>query len=155
MKKSNVLLIGGAVVAGLLLIGYQKVQDFTAVFDRMNIYPSGLRNFKIKGLKEITFDLDITLKNNSGTAFSLNGIYLAKLKRVVITRNGEYIATANLNLETIEIPALSSIIIPNVPVVANTAGLVMNLFSSEQISIDQLGISAIVEVLGREYTIEN
>ena len=155
MKTGKVLLIGSAaVVAGILLYGYKKAQDFSEVFDKMKIYPAGISNIKF-GLQQITFDLDVSLKNNSSTAFSLSGVYIAKLKRIVISNHGDYIATANVNLEAIEIPALTTRTITNIPVVANLGGLLMNILQNPQLSVEQLGITAVFEVLGTEYTIEN
>ena len=155
MNLKKVLIASGIALAGMAFLGYQKVQNLKSVFDRMTIRPSGLSNIKVIGLSTLRFDLSIKITNPTNEAFSVSGISLATFKRIMVYRKGEYLGMATINLGEIEIPAGQTIEIKNVPFEAATINVLKNLLTIESLSIDQLTMVAVVEVLGTEYTIEN
>src|SRR5690606_30878408 len=133
MKTKTIIIASGLILGGIALAAYQKVQTLKAVFDRMSIYPSGLRNVRA-GLTYFTFKLDITLKNPTNEAFSVTGASIVRFKRILAYRNGHFLGMATLDLEEIEIPAASSIEITNIPFEVSPENVMKNILTIEGFS---------------------
>lgn len=154
MRAKKVVIIAAVAITAIALMAYKKVTDYRAVFDKMQIRPSGVSNISIQLLK-LKFNLSLKIVNPTGTAFGVSGLGLAKLKRIIIKYDGNYLATANTNLESFELPAYNETIIENIPIEADNINLLGQLFTATTLTVDKLGISAVIEFLGTEYTIDN
>lgn len=154
MKTKSIIIASGLILGGFALAAYQKFKTLKAVFDRMSIYPSGLRNVRA-GLHYFTFKLDITIKNPTNESFSVTGASIARFKRILAYRNGHFLGMATLNLEEIEIPATGSIEIKDIPFEVSPENVMLNILTIEGFSMEQLTFVGVVEVLGKEYIIES
>jgi len=157
MKGSTLLIVGGLAIAGILAFTANKVIVMKAVFDKMKIWPSNIRNFKIS-LTEISFSLDFMIQNPTNQNFSVTGGSLVKIKRVSAYRNGKFIGVAEVNLKEIDIPAESTVNLDNLPFKISIQNVLDNLATISDFTVASLmtglTIQAAVEVLGVEYLIE-
>jgi hypothetical protein len=142
---------GGLILLGSILVGYNKVSQLAETFNKIAIAPYGVRNIRI-GFNEIKFDLDIILKNNDINDFYVTGSVAATLTRIEILYKGSIIGTAFVNISEIGIPAYSSTILKNIPIVIPTAQIINNLPNLQDIQ-NNLTIIGYVEVLGSEHQI--
>lgn len=154
MKAKTVFIGVGLFLAGLAYVGWQKIQALKAVFDKMTIRPSGISGISLN-LEYFTFKLSFEIHNPTAEAFSVTGASIAKIKRILVYRSGKFLGQATLNLEELDIPAISSIEIKNVPFQVSVQNIVENLSTIQDLKLSDLTIVCIVEVLGKEYVIEN
>ncbi|QEE49635.1 hypothetical protein FUA48_08575 [Flavobacterium alkalisoli] len=152
MKAKTIIIAASIALAGIAIIGYNKVKTLKAIFDQMTIEPSGIRNFKYT-VSKITFNLDITITNPTQEAFSVSGASLASLKRVMVYMGDKFIGMATVNLDAIEIPPQASLTVKNIPLEVATENAI-GLLSVQNLSLDIFNIMAVVDVFGNEYTIE-
>lgn len=153
MKTKHLLIGGGVAIAALALYGYKKVVDLTATFDAMTIKPSSIRKIKLSW-SSLTFNLDIRINNPTAQDFAVNGL-VATLKSIVINYKGKYLGTAVVNIDEIMIPKFSSLVIRDLPIIIENSELLENIWTITDLTINDLTITAVVEVLGSEYTISN
>lgn len=153
MKLKHILIASGLFIGAAAAFGYQKVKNLQAIFDKMSIKPVDISGLNV-GAVRIKFKLDIKIVNPTNEYFSVSGASVARLKTLSIFRNGDYLGTANLDLEEIDIPANSYKLLKYVPFEVDTLNLVTNIFSMASVDISQLTIVATVDVLGTEYIIE-
>ena len=153
MKTRTILITAGAVIAGLALVGWQKIKTLKAVFDRMSIRPSGISAF-VPGLVKITFRMSFKITNPTNEAFSVTGASIATLKRIKAYYNGRFMGMADVNLTEIDIPSNSYVELKNIPFTVATENLLDTILTVDEINLNNLTIHAIVEVFGNEYLIE-
>ena len=156
MKTKTIVIAASLAVAGLIAIGYAKVKTLTAVFDKMTSWVSGISNFKVAS-GQATFNLNVTIKNPTDTDFTVSGLYVAKVKRVLVYMQGQYLATATVNMDAIDIPAYSQKEISNIPFSTSIENTLVTVLSSvlggQTLSLNNLTIVTVIEVLGQEYNI--
>lgn len=153
MKTKHLLIGGGVAIAALALYGYKKVVDLTATFDAMTIKPSSIRKIKLSW-SSLNFNLDVRINNPTAQDFAVNGL-VATLKSIVINYKGKYLGTAVVNIDEIMIPKFSSLVIRDLPIIIENSELLENIWTITDLTINDLTITAVVEVLGSEYTISN
>lgn len=157
MKASTLLIVGGLAVAGIIAFTANKVIVLKAVFDKMKIWPTNIKNFKIS-LTEISFSLDFNIQNPTNQNFSVTGASIVRIKRVSAYRNGTFIGVAEVNLTEIDIPANSVVPLQNLPFKISVQSVLDNLATLSDFTVASLmtglTIEAVVEVLGTDYVIE-
>ena len=153
MKTKTIIIAAGVGAAALAYWAYRKVNSLKAVFDNMQIWPSKVSNIKF-AYPILSFNLDIAVKNPTDTSFSLTGVGVAKLSRIVVSRNGAFLGQADVDMQAIEIPAFSTSTIQNLPFKVSLLNVLSNVLADTNIDINQLSISAVIEVLGQSYTIQ-
>ena len=153
MKLKTILIAGGAAIGVASYIAWNKIQVMKAVFDQMTIKPSGISNLVIT-LSSISFKLDIKITNPTVENFAVSGGSLAKVKRIIVYRNGHLLGTGYLDIDGIEIPPMSSVELKYIPFEVALEQVMYNLLQMESFSLAQLTIVGVVEVLGKEYYIE-
>ncbi|MXN90143.1 hypothetical protein GR160_02805 [Flavobacterium sp. Sd200] len=153
MKTKYVVAIGtvGLVALGIYL--YNKARQFKKVFDNMRVWPSGIRNIRVQ-LPYLLFNLDITLQNPTDVPFSITGASLVTLRRVVVYRNGKFLGQAEVNLAGLEIPAFGTTVVRDLPFRFELVNVLDNLINAESLTVNDLTLSAVVEVFGQQYEIE-
>ena len=154
MRLKTFLIASGLFVGGLVAIGYHKAKSLKAIFDKMTIEPTGIRNLNF-GLVYFTFDLDFTIKNPTQETFSVSGASVATLKRILVYRKTHFLGMAEINLDAIEIPANGELTIKNIPFSIATENVIKNILTKESLDVDELTIMAVIDVLGNEYIIES
>jgi len=151
MKTKTILITAGLALAGIALIGYKKVTDLQATFDKMKLYPVGVRNIKI-GWLQTKLDIDVAFKNPTNMDFAVNGV-IATLRRIYVSYKGKTLGVAEVNIDSISIPAYQTLVIKNLTVIASNPDLLQNALSLTEISISDLQITAVVDVMGNEFTL--
>lgn len=152
MKTGTKIFIGAALfIGGLIALGYKKVSQLQQQLYTIAIAPFAVKNVKI-GLKQISFDLDVIVKNNSAMEFYVTGAVIATLSRLEIVYKGKVIGTAQTNLDEVSIPAYGQTILKNIPVVIPTSELVNNITNISDV-LQKFTIIGYVDVLGVEYQI--
>lgn len=153
MKARTIIIAGVLAVGGLAAITIHKVMTLKAVFDRMKITPSAIKDFKLT-LTEVSFKLNFKITNPTTEEFSVSGASMATLKSVSVYRSGNFFGSAWVNLNEIIIPAQSTVELQNLQFNISLQSLLENLSTIDKISLAELRIEAVVEVLGRDYIIE-
>ncbi|HEX8269756.1 MAG TPA: hypothetical protein VF581_07680 [Flavobacterium sp.] len=161
-SAKNVLIIGALILAGGVALGYKKVSNLMAIFEKMTIEPYSVpRNIRATWT-QIDFNMDIILKNPTTHPFAVTG-YVATLKQIMVYYKGTFLGVANLHLTEIAVPAYGSLVLPNVNIVVGTASLLSNAAAlipeMQTMSMNQLyndlTFRGLVDVLGTQYEIEN
>lgn len=153
LKTSTKIII--AVVSLLALIsfyGYKKAMKLKALFEKLEIKPTGFRELKTS-LTDIRLKIDIVFINPATEDFEVSG-YIAQLNRLNFFYKGVYLATAKASLSEISIPAKNELKISNIPVVLPTASVVANLVEFTIFDINKLSVEAVIEVAGTEFYIK-
>ena len=146
------ILIGSALllVAGTIW-AKDKIDKTIAVFDKITILPNSLpRKIRFSnpnklGIPQnISFDIDLLIKNAAADEFSVSGLGIATLETVDVFFKKNLIGTANVQLEEIAIPPQSNYVIQNVNFTGNTLSILSNanVFQSAKIT-DFLFISKV------------
>jgi len=152
MKAKKIALIAGLAVVGLALFTYNKVNALKQVFERMTVWPTGISNIKLN-LTTLSFKLDISVRNPTDTAFSVTGASIATLKRIVVSRNGKFLGQADVDISDIEIPAYGTSHFKDLPFTVSLENILTNILDDTTLNINELSITAVIEVLGQSYTI--
>lgn len=152
MKTKTLIVSGIGVLVALAVIGYKKVADLQAIFDKMTIDPAGIRNIKLSW-STVSFNLDVKLTNTTSQAFTVTGIP-ATFRRMYISYRGTFLGAAEVHLDAINIPAFSSVILKDLPVVVDTKAIISQLGNLQNISTNDLTVAAVIAVAGKEFTIE-
>lgn len=147
----NILIISGLLLAGSVILVKKKVEELQLTFDRMTMSLYLVKNVRI-GFKEIKFDLDVLLKNNTVLDFFVTGSAVATLTRLQILYENNIIGMAHVNISEISVPAYQSIVLKNIPIVISTSNFINNLANIENL-IKNFEIIGFVDVLGVEYQI--
>lgn len=154
MKKKHILIAAGVGITGLLAFGYNKVKTLQSTFEKMTIKPVDISDLKWS-VFEIKFKLDLKIDNPTKEYFAISGASVARLKTISVYRKGKFIGTANVELEAIEIPPYSHLVLKHVPFSVSAANVLYNALTIETFSLSQLTIVATIDVLGNEYIIES
>ncbi len=153
MKAKTVFIGIGIAIAGLALVGYNKVKRLQAAFGQMSIVPSDISNLKVNGLLNLSFNLSFRITNPTNEDFTISGLGMVTLKRIVVYRKGQFLASADMSIDSIQIPPLKQVDIKHVPFNIATINLIQNALTWESFGIDELTIEAVVQVLNTDYII--
>lgn len=154
MKARTILIAAGLVVGGLAWAGYEKVKRFQAAFEKMTIYPSKITNIKF-GFLQIDFKLSFKITNPTDEDFSVSAAGLVTLNKINVYRKGDFLGTAILNIDALELPAKQTITIENLPFSVASIAVIETALTMESFNVNDLTIEAIVSVMGKEFTIVN
>lgn len=138
---------GGLLLAGFLLLG-KKVKDWKAIMPYIKAIPTDFRNLKINWEK-ITFDVELTLLNNSNENFNPDGI-VAQLDRVKFMAFGQTIATLNIKQTSLNLPAKGTQVLKGLKC---EVPLEMLPVITKIRSFNDISAVAVMNVLGQEYEI--
>lgn len=119
----------------------------------MTIRPTGIRGLSLTG-QYLKFRLDFEIYNPTNEAFAITGGSFAKIKRVMVYRQGKFLGMANVDIDQIEIPAISILQISDIPFQISLLNAFENISTLENFSIAELTVVCVAEVVGREYIIE-
>lgn len=144
--------LGALVIASI--VGFQKVTKIKSIFDKMDILPDRISKFDFNlSLQKIRFNLDVKLVNNSMDDLFVTGASFATLKQVIIFYKDTYLATANVNLNSIQIPKKGSFVLQNIPVEVDAINVLQNITSLVNFDVAKMGITGIITALGNDYEI--
>ncbi len=157
----NLILLGGALIAGSFLIGLEKVSKLTAIFDKMTIKPNSLPRNVRASLSQIKFNIDIILSNPTKEDFAVSG-YVATLSQVVVYYKGTFLGVAQVAIDQISVPAYQTLVLKNIEIVVATTTILNNV-STLATAMDNMTVNllndlefvGVVEVLGSYYEIGN
>jgi hypothetical protein len=149
------------VIAGIAAVGIgvywwktDYVRRITKVFSNMRVYVSNIKNLQFTGTNTVAVTLSFILENPTNEGFTVTGANVAKLKSLMVYYDGNYLGTANLGLTELQIPAQTTIQITDVPFTISAQGIYQTI-AAGQFTTEHLTIKAIVNVLGKDYTIES
>ncbi|KIA99231.1 hypothetical protein OA93_06275 [Flavobacterium sp. KMS] len=156
----NKIVIGAGILA---VAGYfyleQRVKKIIEQFQFVKIYPVAFKKLDAKwndAKPFVTFNLDLKLVNPTAQNFSAQ-ITAVTLKRILFyDKKNMLLGTANVNVKGINIPANSSIVIPNVPVQMDLQTTITNVLGALNVSnfnSSDIRIEVIVSILGTEHKI--
>lgn len=151
MKTKTLLITAGIAIAGIAVLGYKKATDLQATFDKMSLYPVGVRNIKV-GWLQTKLDIDVAFKNPTNMDFAVNGV-IATLRRIYVNYKGKVLGVAEVNIDSISIPAYQTLVIKDLTVIASNPDLLQNVIALTSISLSDLQITAVVDVMGTEFTL--
>lgn len=149
MKTKTILITAGIAITGLAILGYKKVTELQATFDKMTLYPVGVRNVKL-GWLQTRLDIDVAFKNPTNMDFAVNGV-VATLRRIYVNYKGKVLGVAEVNIDSITIPAYQTLVLKNLTVTVSNTDLLESAISLTEISLSDLQISAVVDVMGNEF----
>lgn len=157
------ILIGSVITLFIVLLiryGINKTNKLIEVFDKMTIEPHSVKNVNIPiDFSHIKFDLSVLLTNPTNDAFSVSGLGIATLKQINVYYDNVFIATANVILDEISIPANNQLVIDNIPIevpkplqfVVNNWELVWSMINNFKLS--KITVTGILDVSGVEVRI--
>lgn len=154
------IVVGAGIVA---VVGYFLLKDkagkLIEQFKNITILPVAFKNLNGKwndGKPYISFNLDLKFMNPTPQNFNANGIVVT-LKRILFyDKNNVFLGGTNVNITSLNIPANSSVILPNIPIVLDVQTTIINamtIINSGNFNINDIKTEAIVSVLGLEYKI--
>ncbi len=142
------IVIGTLALAGVGLLIKNKVNKWREILPQLKAFPTEFKNLNINW-ERVTFDIDITIFNPTREAFNPDGI-IAQLDRLEISTKGKKLATLQVKKSHISIPAEGKFLLKDlrvtVPIaqIGNIRGIT---------SYDDIDVTAVMNVLGEEYTI--
>ena len=150
--KTKIIVAIVGIVAVSSFYAYNKFLKLQAIFEKIDIKISSIRNIKLS-LKEIRFTTDIKMINPTQEDFNING-YVATLKRFNVFYLSKYVATTKLSLTALEIPRQNELVIKNIEVIVPTSSIFKNIQDFLSFSQDNVSVEAVIEVAGREIYIK-
>lgn len=150
--KKILLIAGGALVVSSI-VGFQKVTKIKEIFDEMDIVPDIVKNFDINLKGRIRFDLDIKLINKSNEDLYVTGVGLVTLKQIILFYKDTYLATVDVNIGEIEIPAKSEFYLRKIPIEVDGVNVLQNIRSLIDFNINNLATTGIINAMGNDYEI--
>lgn len=145
------------VLAFVAVWGFNKAKTLMAIFEKITIDPSRISKVDVS-LNRIKFNIDVLLTNPTQEDFNVSGFGIATVKSVSIFYDGVYIATSNVDLSEISLPAINKIILHDIVVevpqpldfVANNLVLISNMFQDfKKLNIDKITTTATIQVAGQ------
>jgi len=154
MKK---LLIAGAVlgVGYLVYASYKTVQDYASVLSQLKAWPTKIKSFKWINLSRARLVIDLKIENPTTTALSIDTASTAILKKVMVYMDGKQLGIIEVNRSGIEIPALGTTTIENLPLDFDPIGIgITVLQNGSNFDVTKLTAAAVVNVFGTDYLIK-
>jgi hypothetical protein len=159
--EAKKLIIGLGVVglAAYFLIK-SKAQQITDQFKNIKFLPISFSNLngKFNDFKPyVTFNIDLRVTNPTQETFNTSGVVVSLKRLLFYDANNNFIGGSEINLKALNIPAASSVVIPNVPIlidVTNTLSNVIKAFTQGTFTAQNIKTVAIIGVLGLEYRVE-
>ncbi len=151
--KTKKILIGVGVAFAIgAIYAKNKVDRLIAIWNKMDIIPNEIRNVDVN-LQRIRFNIDIRLQNNTPDNFYISGGWFADLKQMSFFYDGQFIATADVIINKIEVPGSGSTILKNIEVNAPTVGAIRNLSTLSNFNMSKITCSAVIKAFGKEHTL--
>ena len=153
---NKLLLIGGAAIAGLALLGKGKASTLGYVIEKLDVSVKKMRNIKIEGFSKLNLTVDVQLYNPTDENLTLTAGKVVRLvKMEFYDRNGRFLGESYPNVDGIQIPARSGITLTNIPVKLNlqNAGALLDAALSSAMSETSLVYRLTFEALGQSFTI--
>lgn len=154
--KKIVIGLGFMAVGGYFLLK-DKATKLSEQFKNVFIFPVAFKKLDAKwndGKPYITFKLDLKFSNPTPENFNANGLVIT-LKRVLFyDKNNTFLGGSNININTLNIPANSSIVLPNIPIILDLQSTIINLinlYKAGEFNNNTIKTEAIISVLGLEY----
>lgn len=148
-----------AIAAGLLAIvgatyqyGVRKANQLKDIAENMTISVKWISKV-IPTLTNISFNLDLELKNNSVYDLSVSGFGMVKLTKIRIFYKNNFLGESFVNLSAITIPNRNSVILKKIPFSVSTKNILANIMTISDISTSNVTIEATISALGQEFTI--
>jgi hypothetical protein len=159
--EAKKLIIGLSIVglAAYFLIK-DKAKKITEQFKNIKFLPVSFSNLNGKFndfSPYVTFNIDLKVTNPTQEEFNTNGVVVSLKRLLFYDSSNNFIGGSEINLKNLNIPAASSVIIPNVPIlldVTNTLVNVVKAFTTGNFTPSKLKTVAIISVLGLEYRVE-
>ena len=154
LKKILLVSVGLITVGGIY--AWQKIQKLKAIFDKIEMAPVDISNLHLDGkLEYVSFNCDVKMTNPTNDDFFVTGSVLADLKQILFYYKGKYIATSDVNMNELSIPAKSFVIIKKIYVQVNFDTAIDLLPEAMNFSMNNITCTAKVQALGSEFLIEN
>lgn len=154
------IVVGAGIVA---VVGYfllkDKAEKLIEQFKKITILPVDFKKLNVKwndGKPYISFNLDLKFKNPTPQNFNANGIVVTLKRLLFYDKNNVFLGGSNVNITSLNIPANSSVILPNIPIVLDLQTTIINamtIINSGSFNINDIKTEAIISVLGLEYKI--
>lgn len=158
ITKKHTLILGGLLLTAGIAYGFKKKVDQTMLAaESFDIIPMGLpKNLRISNMK-LMFNIDIKIINKSPIHVDVSGFNLAKLKALHIYYKGIKLASANVELDQLNLNSGTGVEIKNLPIeislaeILQTAPQLIPAYQNNQsINFDY---GATIDVLGQQYEI--
>lgn len=147
----------GVAATALTVAGYfgkKKITDITSLKDKIQFQIAAFRNVKFQNGK-VVLDVDVTVINPTDIALDVPGNNLVLKTLHFFSKSGVKLGDANANTSDLALPAKSSRLVTNVPVmidlnaVGNSFSEVLDIVSDPA----NMKIVADVEIFGQSFTI--
>ena len=159
MSIKKIIVIGGILAAGYYLLK-QKAEKLTAQFTEVKILPVGFKNLDGNwngGKPYISFNLDLNFINPTPQNFRADGVLIVLKRLLFYDKNNIFLGQSDINMSSLSIPAKSSTIVKNVPVVLNLQTTIINaiaIINKGGFSPENIRTEAIISILGLEYKLK-
>lgn len=159
MKFQKIAIVGGIIVLGIYLLK-EKAKKVTAQFSEVKILPVGFKNLEGKwnsGKPFITFNLDLNFINPTPQNFKADGVIITLKKLLFYDKNNVFLGESTLNMTSLSIPAKSSTVVRNVPVILDLQTTIVNaiaIINKGGFSPENIKTEAIISVFGLEYKLK-
>lgn len=157
MNKSKIVIGLGVMALGGYFLLKDKATKLSEQFKNISILPVEFKNLDAKwndGKPYVSFNLDLKFINPTDENFNANGVVITLKRLLFYDKNSKLLGGSNINVNALNIPAKSSIILPNVPIVLDlqtTLINIINIIKAGNFSANTIKIEAIISVLGLEY----
>jgi hypothetical protein len=155
MKLKRILLIGGAGLAALSAFGAKKAFDIKGVVEQLEFSLGKVSSWPEIFFPNIRLAVDVVISNPSQTPLDVSTGGLIKITKIsVFDRAGQLVGEAQLNLDSISVPAFGSVALKNVKIQGPING-VLSTITTGSTRVSDFRIFAHVNALGREFIIES
>lgn len=159
MSVKKIIIIGGILAAGYYLLK-KKAENLTTQFSLVKIIPVGFKNLSAKwnnGKPNVSFDLDLKFINPTPQNFSADGVVVTLKRLLFFDKNGIFLGQSEINMSSLNVPAKSSTVLKNVPVILDLQTTVINAISiikTGGFSPENIKTEAVISILGLEYKLK-
>ena len=159
MSVKKIIIVGGILAAGFYLLK-QKADNLTAQFSLVKILPVGFKKLNAKwnaGKPIVSFDLDLKFINPTPQNFTADGVVITLKRLLFYDKNGIFLGQSEINMSSLAVPAKSSTVIKNVPIILDLQTTVINAITIIQnggFSPENIKTEAVISILGLEYKLK-
>lgn len=149
MKK----VIFGGVIA-LTYFSFKKAKEAKEALSSLTAELTGIRISHLS-TKKIRMKVSFQLNNNTPYSVGISTLKLLKVKQLNFynIHNGNFLASAIVNIDKIKIPKNGVYPINNIPIEISLTNFLSNISLLEGDFKDNIRIDIVLEALGKEYTI--
>ncbi|MBA0884916.1 hypothetical protein [Flavobacterium undicola] len=159
MSLKKIVVAGGIFMLGYFLLK-DKAKKLTAQFGLVKILPVGFKNLNGKwnnGKPSVSFNLDLNFINPTPQNFKADGVVIVLKKILFYDKNNVFLGQSDINMSSLSIPANSSTVVRNVPVLLDLQTTLINaitIINNGSFVPANIKIEAIISVLGIEYKLK-